>query len=628
MKQLLASLVGIFLITAGAAPALATTPPRYASPSGTSAESCATPATACDITTAVDGTSGNNPVYGQEVIIEPGTYTLSTGLAPTVGNLNVHGVAGEPRPVIQATSMQLLDQLGSNEDFSYLEFDQLGTTGDEAISAYNGVLDGLLIKGQTSGNLCQCYGGTLRNSVLVESGTGAGAAWGLGSNGGASTETLRNDTLIATGASDYAMFMDQYGSPSSATTIDAKNVIALNTAGGHDVYSYGPMATIDMADSDYSKPETGGGGVLTNGGANITAAPVFLNEAGGDYRELSTSPTVDAGTNDTTNDGTLDFAGSPRLAGSRTDIGAFEYQPPAAVRIIGGQGQSATVAQAFGQPLAIEVVDAQGNPVPDVPVTFSVPASGASAAFAGSSSVHLTVGSDGTGSVPAPTAGSTAGSYTVSASAGGASTPAAFSLRNLPGAVASLKLTAQSASVAAAAAETFSVEAFDKFGNDAGPASSGVSLSIAPDGSCASLQCSALAPGSHTVTATLGSSSATATFDVTSLPPTLTFTRLSVAIARRARSGSLAARCAAPAGEVCKVAGKLTIRVHRRIVVCGSVSGSLHAGTAGRLQVKLTAAGLRRLRARATRLAVSLAVTDVSGHGSRSVTLKLSRARH
>jgi hypothetical protein len=626
MKRLLASLVGI-LFAAGATPALATTPPRYASPSGTSSDSCATPATACDIRTAIDGSGGNNPVTGQEIIVEPGTYTLTSELVMTVGNLDVHGVAGEPRPVIKGTSMQLLDQNGSGDTLSYLEFDELGAGGNDVIGSYSGVLDGLLVTGDTSGNLCQCYNGTLRNSVLIVSGTGAGAAWGLNSNGGSSTETLRNDTLIATGASDYAMFMDQYGSPVATTTIDAKNVIALNTAGGHDVYSYGSKSIIDMADSDYSSPETGGGGVLTNGGANITAAPVFVNQAADDYRELASSPTVDAGTNDTANDGTLDFAGSPRLSGSHTDIGAFEYQPPAAVKITGGQGQSATVAQAFGQPLAIEVVDAQGNPVPDVPVTFAVPGSGASAAFAGSSSAHLTVGSDGTGSVPAPTANSTAGSYTVSASAGGASTPGVFSLRNLPGVLASLKLAAQSASITAGSADALSVEGFDKYGNDTGPASSGVDLAIAPDGSCSGLACSALVPGTHTVTATLGASTATTTIDVTSLAPTLTFTRLNVAIARTARSAWIAARCTAPATEVCKVAGQLTARVHHRTVVYGSVSGMLRAGTAGRLQIKLTAAGLRRLRRHAAGLTTTLAVIDISGRASRTVTLKLSRVR-
>jgi hypothetical protein len=90
------------VLLAGAAPAAATPGPRYASPTGTSAQDCSTPASACDIATAIDGSGGNDPVAGQEVIVEPGTYTLSSTLDPTV-NTNIHGAAGQPRPVITAS---------------------------------------------------------------------------------------------------------------------------------------------------------------------------------------------------------------------------------------------------------------------------------------------------------------------------------------------------------------------------------------------------------------------------------------------------------------------------------------------------------------------------------------------
>src|SRR5580704_8370545 len=96
------ALLGTLALLVFAPGASAAMLPRYASPTGTSADDCASLANACDIATAIDGTAGNMPVSGQEVIVEPGTYTLTATLAPTVNTI-IHGVAGVPRPVIHAS---------------------------------------------------------------------------------------------------------------------------------------------------------------------------------------------------------------------------------------------------------------------------------------------------------------------------------------------------------------------------------------------------------------------------------------------------------------------------------------------------------------------------------------------
>lgn len=573
--------------------------------------------------TAIDGNGGNDPLSGQEIIVEPGTYTLTATLAPTVDHLDVHGVDGEPRPLIQGNGIELLHPNAFNEEFAYLAFDAEGSFND-GILMDGGVLDRLLVEGTPGGNLCQCYGGILRDSVLVASGSSGGSAWGLDSNGGSATEILRNDTLIATSALGYALIMSQGGTPTSPTTIDARNVIAINTAGGTDVASYGPMATVDISNSDFTSPQTGGGGAIADGGGNITAAPQFIDQSTGDYRELPSSPTIDAGTDDTSNDGTLDYGGAPRLAGAHTDIGAYEYQPPAHVTITAGQGQTATVGTVFGQGLSVTVTDAQGNPVPDTPVTFTAPSTGSSAAFNGSASAPVTAGVDGVAAVPAPTAGTVAGAYNLTATAGAAT--ALISMRNSPGAVASLKLTPQSASVLAATTVTYAVEAYDKYGNDAGPAGSGVALAVTPDGGCAALSCTALAPGAHTVTATLGSASGSTSLQVLPLAPGLALVHHSVRIAHRGRSGELAARCTAPLGEVCSVSGKLTARSHGHVVVYGSVAGRLTATRTGQLKITLSPAASRKLSSRGVRVSLRLSVSDLSGRASIPAAVTLVRS--
>src|SRR5207302_4409128 len=132
----------------------------------------------------------NNPVAGQEVIVEPGTYTLSASLTPSVNTI-IHGVDGQPRPVIKATGFSALYPSGAFAlQISYVEID-VNVSGNEGINTSGATFDRVLINGASSnGNICQCYDGTIRNSVIVNTGAG-GAAWGLNSNGGTSTEILR-----------------------------------------------------------------------------------------------------------------------------------------------------------------------------------------------------------------------------------------------------------------------------------------------------------------------------------------------------------------------------------------------------------------------------------------------------
>ena len=111
------------------------------------------------------------------------------------------------------------------------------------------------------------------------------------------------------------------------------------------------------------------------------------------------------------------------------DIGAFESSG-FTIAVTSGSGQSTDVITAFPHPLVVTVTgrDNSIEPVAGGLVTFTPPASGASATLSGS---PATIGSaNGTASVTATTNG-IAGSYTVMATASGITTPASFSLTNL-----------------------------------------------------------------------------------------------------------------------------------------------------------------------------------------------------
>ena len=119
-----------------------------------------------------------------------------------------------------------------------------------------------------------------------------------------------------------------------------------------------------------------------------------------------------------------DQRGEPRIVNGTVDIGAFESQG-FTFAIVSGNNQSANVSTAFS-PLVVSVTaNNAGEPVNGGQVTYTVtPVSGAGATLATSPATI----SSGQASVT-PTANATAGTYTVTASASGASS-VTFNLTN------------------------------------------------------------------------------------------------------------------------------------------------------------------------------------------------------
>lgn len=189
--------------------------------------------------------------------------------------------------------------------------------------------------------------------------------------------------------------------------------------------------------------------------------------------------------------------------------------------------QSTMVGQAFANPLQVRVTDVNGDPVPGATVTYTAPASGASASL---SAQTVMTDNNGLASVTA-TANTVAGSYAVSASVEGVDTPASFSLTNTPG-PAAVNIAAQgdgqSAPVNTPFPEPLVVLVTDAFGN----AVEGVDVAFSAPGSGASAMLSAPSattdanglaqvtatangtPGSYAVTATVSGVSPAASFSL------------------------------------------------------------------------------------------------------------------
>lgn len=200
------------------------------------------------------------------------------------------------------------------------------------------------------------------------------------------------------------------------------------------------------------------------------------------------------------------------------DIGAFESRG-FTLSVAGGGPQTAALDGGFA-PLIASVASSFGEPVQNGRVTFTAPATGASASFASGNIATI----DGTGSASVtPTANASAGSYQVQAAAAGAS-PLDFELTNRV--VASRLVFSAGPTVSIGGQVSATVAAVDASGNlDTsfqgtvllGVDQSGISLngatSVAAKNGLATftdLSPTATAPGASLVATTSGLSSASA----------------------------------------------------------------------------------------------------------------------
>jgi hypothetical protein len=139
------------------------------------------------------------------------------------------------------------------------------------------------------------------------------------------------------------------------------------------------------------------------------------------------------------------------------------------------------VGQAVNPPLSVIVLDALGDPIPGVTVTFSAPTSGASATITPN---PATTDANGVAQVTT-TANTIAGSYQVIATVSGVPTPIIYNLTNNAGpaaSVGSLSGSGQGAVTGTAFATPLGLQVLDQYGNPV----SGVAVTFTAPGSGAS----------------------------------------------------------------------------------------------------------------------------------------------
>lgn len=339
MKRLAPGLALLCLAAlVAAAPASATV--RHAAPGGATTGDCT--AIACDFGTAIGVAAG-----GDEVVVAPGDYgspsspigTTSTTQAGSFNSIDVHGVAGQPRPRVfgaPEAGGHVLSLSNGGATLRHLELYAVGTaTNTVALSFHGSVAEDLLVKDSIPGSYGGCVlsgDAELRDAVCwtPSLATAAEGAIVADTSAGTSHVTLRNVTAAALGSEGTPALT---GSPENhPLTLDAYNSVMTGTTAvklqkfGTGTITFNPLYSDVFGAHDIA---AGGCCTETPSATNLASNPRLVAPAAGDFHQSALSPTIDRGT-DALSNGAADIDGQIRFREPHTDIGADELYPPSA----------------------------------------------------------------------------------------------------------------------------------------------------------------------------------------------------------------------------------------------------------------------------------------------------------
>jgi hypothetical protein len=319
-RRILAVVLGSIALVLLAAPhSLAAM--RFAAPADVGAGNCSSAADACDLQDAVESAGMND-----EVILKSDTYNEGTNpLAFPANNLNVHGEAGMPKPVLNFTDITETGmpfptseavKVTAGSSVSWLRIVSADPTviGHNALFANGAQIERVEIEAVGNACLIQGPGALLRDSFCRTSGSAISTV-----TGGDGVK-LRNVTAKATGSAAGVTALASGGN----ATVDARNVIADGSPDAQAV-NLGGTATLTLSYSNYAT--TSGASVTPAGSATNQTAPPMLGA--NLFTQLPSSMTINAGATDM-DTGPMDIDGEPRSQGTAIDIGADEFpgNPP------------------------------------------------------------------------------------------------------------------------------------------------------------------------------------------------------------------------------------------------------------------------------------------------------------
>ena len=277
---------------------------------------------------------------GDTISVLPGAYgstttPYATSLADAKGAVTIEGEAGKPGAVVITTAASVGVDLTSNSTLRDVTVVSIGNS-DVAIEADSGLVDHVIAtESGSNGFACKVFNATLSDSLCEMTGT-FGAAVGTYTLGSGAAQTyspvIRGVTAIATGGDSSGLSVVS----GQNTTIHA---VATNSIfkGINDIYvttiNASSVTTLSTSHCAYGVVQknaaVGSTDTFTGDPSDTMTPPQFVDAAHGNYAELASSPTVNAGVADPSGD--TDLFGAPRTLGSAPDIGAVELaQKPTA----------------------------------------------------------------------------------------------------------------------------------------------------------------------------------------------------------------------------------------------------------------------------------------------------------
>jgi adhesin/invasin len=319
----------------------------------------------------------------------PGTVTLTDNTLNNNGSTQTIDVSGNGVKANQTITFTTAAPTGA----------ALGAMFPVAATSNSGLPVTLTVDAASS-SVCTISGGT----VTITSGSGTciiDANQAGNANYNAATQ-VQSSTAAQTGPAAQISFTTQPSNTTAGAAISPAVVVKVTDAGGTPLN--GAAVTLTLP-----------GGVTLHGTVTATTNASGLATFSG--LSINTAGTY-----------TL-VAASGSASGTSNSFIISAATSPVVITAFQGDGQQATINTVYGSALQALVKDSFGNVVSGVSVTFTAPASGASATFSGTATVITNA--SGIATSPAMTANAQAGPFQIAATAPGAASPATFTLTNL-----------------------------------------------------------------------------------------------------------------------------------------------------------------------------------------------------
>jgi len=295
----------------------------FADPAGSPAGTCKPPDPPCILQRAVEVEA----VGGDEVVLNPGTYTEGANELTIDDPIDLHGAAGQTRPTITSTAAGPavdVDAAGANVRDLRIEH-SMGTNGVALDIQVPATAERVIATSSANIACLPASGAVIRDSICHSTASDQ-AAVRFFSAIDISTATLINVTAVASAGDASAIQL--HDNDAAELTLNAVNVIASGSGAAADVSATATMGSVTIIFYHYNyatENEPGNATTITDPGSGTNQLPpaLFADAASGGFHQLAGSPTVDAGVA-AAGLGSADIDGEARVQGGAPDIGADE----------------------------------------------------------------------------------------------------------------------------------------------------------------------------------------------------------------------------------------------------------------------------------------------------------------